>query len=64
MPEQGIMVEMGDAEEDAAAAVEVVAVAVEEAVDAPHRSQTIFETRRWQEDAGEWHLQEQDIINR
>ncbi len=58
------MVEMGDAEEDEDAAVEVVAVVVEEAVHAAHRLQTICKTRRWQEDAGEWHLQEQDIINR
>ncbi len=58
------MVKMGDAEEDEDAAVEVVAVVVEEAVHAIHRLQTICETRRWQEDAREWHLQEQDIINR
>ena len=60
------MVEMGDAgeDEDEDAAVEVVVVVVEEAVHAPHRLQTICETRRWQEDVGEWHLQEQDTINK
>ncbi len=64
MPEQGTMVEVGDAGEDKDAAVEVVVVVVEEVAHAPHRLQTICKTRRWQEDGGEWHLQEQDTINK
>ncbi len=51
------MAEMGDAEEDEDADVEVVMVVEEEAAHA-HHLQTICETRRWQEDVGEWHLQE------
>ncbi len=47
------MVEIGDAEED----VEVVVEVEEETVHA-HRLQTICKTRKWQEDVGEWHLQE------
>ena len=58
------MVVMGDAGEDEDAAVAVVVVVVEGAVHAPHHLQTICETRRWQEDVGEWRLQEQDIINK
>ena len=56
MPAQGIMVEIGDAEEDADADVdvEVVVVEEEEAVLA-HRLQTICKTRK--EDTEEWHLQ-------
>jgi hypothetical protein len=57
MPAQGIMVELGDAEEDVDAEVEVVVVEGEEAVLA-HRLQTICETRKRQEDVEEWHLQE------
>ncbi len=60
---QGIMVEIGDAGEDEDADVEVVAVVEEEAVHA-HCLQTICETRRWQEDVGERHLQEQDTIHK
>ena len=58
------MAAMGDAKEVEDAAVAVVAVVVEEAVHAAHRLQTICETRRWQEDMGEWHLQEQDTIHK
>ena len=57
MPAQGIMVEIGDAGEDEDADVEVVVAVGEEAVHA-HRLQTICETCKWQEDVGEWHLQE------
>jgi hypothetical protein len=53
---QGIMVEIGDAEEDEDPDVEVVVAVGEEAVHA-HRLQTICETRKWQEDVAEWHLQ-------
>ncbi len=57
------MVEIGDAGEDEDADVEVVLVVEEEAVHA-HRLQAICETCRWQEDVGEWHLQEQDTIHK
>jgi hypothetical protein len=63
MPAQGIMVEIGDAGKDKDADVVVVVVVEEEAVHA-HRLQTICKTRRWQEDLGEWHLQEQDTIHK
>ena len=56
MPAQGIMVEIGDAEEDEDADVEAVVVERDEEVLAPHL-QTICETRRGQEDVEEWHLQ-------
>ena len=56
MPDQGITVEIGDAEEDEDADVAVVVVVGEEAVHA-HRLQTIRETRKWQEDVEEWHPQ-------
>ena len=56
MPEQGITVEIGDAEEDEDADVRVVVAVGEEAVHA-HRLQTIRETRKWQEDVEEWHPQ-------
>ncbi len=55
MPAQGIMVEIGDAGEDED---------VEEEAGHAHRLQTMYETRRWQEDVGEWHLQEQDTIHK
>ncbi len=57
------MVEIGDAGKDKDADVVVVVVVEEEAVHA-HRLQTICKTRRWQEDLGEWHLQEQDTIHK
>ena len=57
------MVEIGDTEEYEDAEVEVVVVVEEEAVHA-HHLQTICKTRRWQEDVGEWHLQEQDTIHK
>jgi hypothetical protein len=51
------MPEIGDAEEDEYAEdVEVVVVEGDEAVLA-HRLQTTSETRKWQEDEEEWHLQ-------
>jgi hypothetical protein len=53
---QGIMVEIGDVEEDEDAGVEVVVVEGEEAV-LEHRLHTICETRKRQEDVEEWHLQ-------
>ena len=56
MPEPGITVEIGDAEEDEDADVEGVVVVGEEAVHA-HHLQTIRKTRKWQEDVEEWHLQ-------
>ena len=56
MPEQGITVEIGDADEDEDADEEVVVAVGEEAVHA-HRLQTICESRKWQEDVEEWHLQ-------
>ena len=56
MPEQGITVEIGDAEEDEDADVEVVVAVGEEAVRA-HRLQTTRGTRKWQEAVEEWHPQ-------
>jgi hypothetical protein len=56
MPDQGIMVEIGDAEEDEDADVDVVVVEGDEAVLA-HRLQTTCETCKWQEDEEELHLQ-------
>jgi hypothetical protein len=56
MPAQGIMVEIGDAEEDEVADAEVVVGVGEEAVHA-HRLQTICETHKWQEDMEEGDLQ-------
>ena len=50
------MVEIGDAEEDEDANVEVVMVEGEEAVLTYHLH-NICETRKWQEDVEEWHLQ-------
>jgi hypothetical protein len=56
MLEQGITVEIGNAEENEDADMEGVVVVGEEAVHA-HRLQTICESRKWQEDVEEWHLQ-------
>ena len=50
------MPEIGDAEEDEDAEVEVVVGEGDEAVLA-HCLQTTCETRKWQEDKEEWYLQ-------
>ena len=50
------MVEIGDAEEDKDADVEVVVEVGKEAV-RTHRLQTTHGTRKWQEAMEEWHPQ-------
>jgi hypothetical protein len=53
------MVEIGDAEEDEDADVEVVVVEGGDKVVVPTpRLHTICETRKWQEDVEEWHIQQ------